>query len=63
MQIGNNPTRAVNGLDSIPRLRGGNIQASINELRQAISTNAVEKTSVSKAWVIAKLSPSVKRVR
>ena len=31
------------------------------ELRQAISTHTVEKTSVSKAWVIAKLVENVER--
>jgi phage terminase small subunit len=38
-------------------LSGANIQSRVAELRQAISTHIVEKTSVSKAWVIAKLVP------
>jgi len=33
----------------------------VAELRQAISTHTVEKTSVSKAWVIAKLVENVER--
>ena len=41
--------------------RFGNIQARVAELRQAISTHTVEKTSVSKAWVIAKLVENVER--
>jgi len=42
-------------------LSGGKIQARVAELRQAISTHTVEKTSVSKAWVIAKLVENVER--
>jgi len=42
-------------------LSAGKIQARVAELRQAISTHTVEKTSVSKAWVIAKLVENVER--
>ena len=37
------------------------MQARVAELRKAISAHTVEKTSVSKAWVIAKLVENVER--